>query len=222
MQNHPSQNNQEAYEQAREFARQKRAELGIQTADIDLPFLKKICKTEGVKVDMVEKMGSHIRAAYFFDEYGCSIMLCKDLPREPKMFALAHELKHHFLDREIIAGGEMRCGDYNANRIPEIAAEEFAAEFLYPAAEMKAILDVMAVRSDNISPNIIVEIKKRSPIEVSYTFIQKRLERFAIIVKNQYESVRFQKLEEQLHPPIYKQDWFKEFRAKKMVQKKST
>jgi Zn-dependent peptidase ImmA (M78 family) len=215
MQSHPSQNNQEAYEQAREFARKKRSELGVQTTDIDIPFLKKICKTEDVKVDMVGKMGPRIRAAYFFDEYGCSIMLCKDLPREPKMFALAHELKHHFLDREIIAGGEMQCGDYNANRIPEIAAEEFAAEFLYPAAEMKTVLDTIAVTPDNISPNLIVEIKRRSPIEVSYTFIQKRLERFAIIAKNQYGSIQFQKLEEKLYPPIYKQDWFKQYRARK-------
>lgn len=217
MQSHLDQSNQDAYEQAREFARQKRSELGIQTKSINLPLLKKICKAEGIKVDMVGRVGAHIRAAYFFDECGCSIMLRKDLPREPKMFALAHELKHHFLDRAIIAEGKMQCGDYTANRTHEIAAEEFAAEFLYPVLEMKAVLDSIAVHPDTTSPGTLVEIKRRSPIEVSYTFIRKRLERFGIIAKDQYEKFQFQKLEEEMYPPIYKQEWFKQHRARKIA-----
>lgn len=219
MQSHLNLSNQDIYEQAREFARHKRQELGIQTKNINLPLLKKICKAEGVKVDMVGRMGAHIRAAYFFDECGCSIMLRKDLPREPKMFALAHELKHHFLDRDIIAEGKMQCGDYTANRVHEIAAEEFAAEFLYPVLEMKTVLDSMAIQLDRISPDILVEIKRQSPIEVSYAFIRKRLERFGIIAKDQYHDFQFQKLEEKMYPPIYKQPGFQEFRKRKMAAK---
>jgi Zn-dependent peptidase ImmA (M78 family) len=49
----------------------------------------------------------------------------------PRLFALVHELKHHYIDQESIRGGELKCGDYNANQIIEKGAEVFAAEFIY-------------------------------------------------------------------------------------------
>jgi Zn-dependent peptidase ImmA (M78 family) len=214
MQDPLNRNNTEQYEEARELARKKRQEFGIRTADIDLPVLKKICKQEGVKVDMVKEVGARIRAAYFFDEDGCSILLKKDLPREPKMFALVHELKHHFLDRQLIADGKMQCGDYNANRTTEIAAEEFAAEFLYPAEEMKQLLASRPLKASQITPEEIVEIKRLLPIHVSYAFIRKRMERFNLLSKNQFAEVQFQKLEDRLYPPFYKQPWFKRARLR--------
>lgn len=211
--------NAELYNQARALARQKRLELGIQTKDIKLPLLKKICKDEGVKVDLVEKIGSRIRAAYFFDDDGASILLKKDLPREPKLFALTHELKHHFLDRDDIADGKMQCGDYNANKVTEIAAEEFAAEFIYPILEMQQLINSMKISTGNCTPEQIVEIKRKIPAPVSYIFVRKRLERFGIIAKDQFADVQFQKLEEKLYPPLYKQDWFKRVRARKKMMK---
>ena len=213
--------NVEQYNLARNLARQKRLEFGIQTEKINIPLLKKICKKENVKVDLVEKIGTRIRAAYFFDEDGASILLKKDLPREPKMFALAHELKHHFLDREDIADGKMRCGDYNENKTIEIAAEEFAAEFLYPILEMQRLVNSINIRTGSCTPKQIVEVKRRSPVAVSYTFVRKRLERFGIITKEQFADIQFQKLEEQLYPPLYKQDWFKRVRARKKIMRHS-
>lgn len=223
MQNDQVQNrnlsNAEQYNLSRSLARQKRLEFDIRTEEINIPLLKKICKRESVKVDLVEKIGTCIRAAYFFDEDGASILLKKTLPREPKMFALAHELKHHFLDRKDIADGKIRCGDYNANKAIEIAAEEFAAEFLYPILEMQQLVNSMNIRTGNCTPQQIVEIKRRSPVAVSYVFVRKRLERFGIIAKSQFADVHFQKLEEQLYPPLHKQDWFKRARdRKKMVR----
>ncbi len=214
--------NAEQYDQARALARRKRDELGIKTTDIKIPLLKKICKDEGVKVDLVENIGARIRAAYFFDDDGASILLKKDLPREPKLFALAHELKHHFLDRNDIADGKMRCGDYNANNVTEIAAEEFAAEFIYPILEMQALINSMEVSTGNCTPQQIVEIKRRVPAPVSYLFVRKRLERFGIIPKDQFSDVKFQKLEEQMYPPLYKQDWFKRVRARKRLLRKQS
>jgi Zn-dependent peptidase ImmA (M78 family) len=52
------------------------------------------------------------------------------VPEEPRLFALLHELKHHYRDRDAIGAGSLVCGDYNANRRIEIGAEIFAAEFL--------------------------------------------------------------------------------------------
>jgi len=203
------------YALARELARSKRVEFGIRTNEINIPLLKKICKKEGIKIDMAQKIGSTIRAAYFFDEDGCSILLRKDMPREPKLFALAHELKHHFLDRELIADGKMQCGDYNANKDIEIAAEIFAAEFLFPEAEMRPFVDAMGIKAGACTPENIVAIKRGSPVPISYVFIKKRLTWFGIIEKDQFAEIQFQKLEDQLHPPFYKQEWFKRARARK-------
>lgn len=223
MQNGQSQNrnrsNVERYTEARDLAQRKRIELGIKTEEINIPLLKKICKKEGIKVDMAEKIGTRIRAAYFFDEDGASILLKKNMPREPKLFALAHELKHHFLDREAIADGKMRCGAYNENKEIEIAAEEFAAEFIYPVLEMQQLLNSMSISTGSCTSQQIVEIKRRCPVAVSYIFVRKRLERFGIIQKGQFSDIQFQKLEERLHPPIYKQEWFKRIRARRKVRK---
>jgi Zn-dependent peptidase ImmA (M78 family) len=211
----------ELYSLARETALQKRAHFGVCTCDINIPLLKKICRLEGIKVDMTEKIGSTIRAAYFFDEDGCSILLRKDLPREPKLFALAHELKHHFLDRQLIADGQMRCGAYNANKEIEIAAEVFAAEFIFPEEEMRLMVQKMKIKQDSCRKEDLVEIKRCSPVPVSYAFIRKRLTWFGIIQRNQFDDIQFQKLEESLYPPLYKQKWFKEQRAMKAAAKKS-
>lgn len=209
----------ELYAQARELARSKRAELGIRTKDINLPLLKKICKSEGIKVDMVTKIGTRIRAAYFCDEDGCSILLRKDMPREPKIFALIHELKHHYLDRELIEEGKIQCGDYNANKDTEIAAEVFAAEFLFPETEMLGLLTSLGIQKGTCTKEHIVEIKRAAPAPVSYKFIRKRLARLNYIQKEEYADVQFQKLEEGMYPSLYKQDWFKQHRARKAARK---
>ena len=205
------------YELARQTAREKRSELGIATKDISIPVLKKICKKENIKVDLVEKIGSNIRAAYFFDNDGCSILLKKDLPREPKLFALAHELKHHFLDRELIASGKMQCGDYNKNKEIEIAAEIFAAEFIFPEDEMRSFIESMGIKRGSCTAEDIVRVKRNSPVSVSYVFIYKRLCWFGIIDKGQYSDVQFLKLEERMYPPFYKEAWFKRARARKKL-----
>ena len=169
----------EQYARARELAKERRASLGICTKDISIPLLKKICKQEGIKVDLVEKLGSRIRAAYFFGEDGASILLRKDLPRAPKLFALAHELKHHYLDqmRSMVASFGLEAGLYTAEDI--------------------------------------VRIKRQCPVPISYLFVQKRLRRFNLIEADQFAGVQFRNLEETMFPPLYKQEWFKQIRARK-------
>lgn len=205
----------DAYAQAMQMAQIKRAEFGIQTNAINIPLLKKICKQEGIKVDLVKEIGSKIRAAYFCDEDGRSILLKKSLPQEPKLFALAHELKHHFLDRDLIEQGEIRCGDYNRNKTIEIAAEIFAAEFLFPEEEMRNMVKEMGVQAGSCTEEQIVQIKRNSPVPVSYIFIRKRLFRYGIITEGQFAKTQFKKLEETIHPPLHKEGWFKAYRARK-------
>lgn len=160
------------------------------------------------------KVSRKIRAAYFCDGDDCSVLLNKNLPREPKIFSLVHELKHHFIDRDLIENGEVKCGDYNANKEIEIGAEVFAAEFIFPEKEMREIIRLMGITSANCEPQNIIDIKRAKYAPVSYKFITKRFEFFGLISPGAYDHVKFEKLEEEIYgKPIYKQHWFQKHRA---------
>jgi Zn-dependent peptidase ImmA (M78 family) len=71
---------------------------------------------------------------YMCDGGDPSVLVNRNLPTEPRLFAMVHELKHHYCDQTALKNGQIRCGDYNANEAIEKAAEVFAAEFIYPSA----------------------------------------------------------------------------------------
>jgi Zn-dependent peptidase ImmA (M78 family) len=206
------------YEEMRALARAKRIEYEVVTATLNLTAVRKIYKKESILIDQQRLKGYKIKAAYYCDNQDYSVLVSKDLPREPKLFALVHELKHPYQDQEEILNGEMLCGDYNAHELIEKGAEVFAAEFIYPENEMKALISQMNITAANISPQQIVDFKRNAPASVSYTFIRKRFARFQICSMEQYKDVKFTKLEEEIHGlPIYKQEWFKQNRARKQA-----
>ena len=106
----------------------------------------------------------------------CSVALQATLPYEPKLFALVHELKHHYRDREALGAGVLHCGDYDANELIEKGAEVFAAEFIYPEAEFADDLNNLGLNVREASD--VVDFKRSCKAKVSYHFIRKRLERF--------------------------------------------
>lgn len=204
------------YESMRALALAKRAHYGVETKSLNLRLIANIYKAEGIKIDRWDLRNSRIRAAYFSSVNDCSVMVNKNLPAEPRLFALAHELKHHYLDREKIEKGQIRCGDYNANQVIEIGAEIFAAEFIYPEAEMRALSAQIGINGQTCTPEKIVEFKRACAARVSYKFIVKRFEWFGFCEKDAYKNIGFQKLEEQLFGvPFYRQDWYKRLRARK-------
>lgn len=209
-------NRSEYYLQMRQLAREKREKHGIVTSKITIPVVKKIYKAEGVKVDYRD-FPAKIRAAYFCDGDDCSVAINKKLPREPKLFSLVHELKHHYVDRDVIENGQIQCGNYNANEVIEIGAEVFAAEFIFPEDEMLSLIEKLSINKQNCTNQSVVEIRRSSPVAVSYTFIVKRLERFGLIARGEFSGVKFHKLEEQIYPPIYKQAWFQQLRKKRSL-----
>ncbi len=177
--------------------------------------IRSIYNKEGIRIDTRELKGYKIRAAYFCEDKDYSVLLRDSLPREPKLFSLAHELKHHLCDQDYIENGYLSCGDYNQNEVIEIAAEIFAAEFIYPEDEMMRLINDLNINSQNCTPKKIVEFKKQCPAIVSYQFIMKRFERFRLCKQGEYKNVKFKKLEEELYgEPIYKKEWFKEYRAR--------
>lgn len=159
------------------LAMTKRALYGVETAKINLTLVRSIYKKEGVKIDYWVPKGRKIKACYFADGEP-SVMVDKNLPNEPKIFALVHELKHHWVDRDAILDGVHKCGAYDENNVVEIGAEVFAAQFIYPDAEMLADLENFGVPTTACRPEHIVRFKKACPAPVSYTFLVKRFERF--------------------------------------------
>jgi Zn-dependent peptidase ImmA (M78 family) len=206
-----------SYDELKALAREKRQQYGVATRKLGLTKVREIYRGEGVTIDYM-KMSSKIRAIYMCDDGDPSVAVNKQLPNVPKLFSLVHELKHHFVDREEIERGGMKCGDYNANRRIEIGAEIFAAEFIYPEAEFLEDATNYGLKPMALVAEDIVRFRKSCEATISYRFLLKRLERFGFISEGQFSNVQFQKLEEEVFGvPIYKQDWFKAQRARRAL-----
>ncbi len=208
------------YSRCKALARSKRVAHEVVTASLNLLVMQKIYKKEGITLDRRPLRSSRIRAAYYCDDGECSVLLNAKLPREPKLFALAHELKHHYLDQDQIQDGRIQCGDYNAHEVIEIGGEVFAAEFIYPELEMKQLIGQLGITKLTCTKEKVVEFKRACTAHISYTFIVKRFERFGLCPRGAFEKVQFTKLEEEIFGlPIYKQDWFKQYRSRKKSSK---
>ena len=205
----------EYYAVLKALAAEKRAAYNAVTQNIGLQFVRAIYKAEGVTIDLWD-LPARIRGAYMCDDGDPSVLINRNLPKEPRLFAMVHELKHHFCDRAAIAKGQIKCGDYNANEATEIGAEIFSAEFIFPEVEFMQAVQNEGIKPGNCTAENVVRLKHSCGAPVSYKFLQKRLEWFEIIEPKEFAKVQFQKLEEQLYGvPIYKQDWFKRRRATK-------
>ena len=110
------------YEELKLLARRKRAEHGVDTATLGLRAVRIIYKAEAIRIDYYP-LPYKIKALYMCDDGDCSVALQRRLPDEPKLFALIHDLKHHYRDREALGAGVIQCGDYDANELIEKGAE---------------------------------------------------------------------------------------------------
>jgi len=197
------------------LAAEKRQKYGITTSSVGLKGIREVYKAEGVAIDLWDT--SHrIRAVYMCEGGDASVLVNRKLPVQPRLFAMAHELKHHYCDQTALKNGQIRCGDYNANELIEKAAEVFAAEFIYPAQEFLDCASSIGLEHGKVTPEDLVQLKRICGAPVSYKFLQKRLEWFDFIERGQFAKVQFQKLEEEIHGvPIYRQPWFKARRGRR-------
>jgi len=202
------------YDALKQLARGKRAEHGVTTTGLGLKVVRDIYRTEGIRIDSW-KLPARIRAVYMSDGGDPSVAISKSLPTEPKLFSLVHELKHHYVDQQLITDGKIRCGDYNANQAIEVGAEVFAAEFIYPESEFLECVAGLGIEAGKCTKEDVVRLKRGCGAQVSYTFLKKRLERMGFAAPSAFVGVRFQLLEEEIFGvPIYKQPWFKARRAR--------
>jgi Zn-dependent peptidase ImmA (M78 family) len=203
------------YQALKRLARDKRDQYGVTTKSLNLPVVKNIYRSEGIAIDPW-KLSAKIRAVYMCDDDDPSVMLNRELPREPKLFTLIHELKHHYCDRPLLSLGQIGCGDYNANRDIEVRAEVFAAEFIFPEAEFMDLAREMGLTAAPVTPEGIVRFKRQMPATASYQFLRKRFEFLNLAPRGKYAKVKFTVIEEQMFgPPIYKQPWFRDLRARR-------
>ena len=190
------------YEDLKFLARQKRAKYRVNTAAFGLSQVRVIYKEEGIRIDHWP-LPRKIKALYVCADGDCSVALQPTLPYEPKLFALIHELKHHYRDRQALGEHLFHCGDYDANELIEKGAEVFAAEFIYPEVEFAEDLENLGITIREASN--IVELKRNCKAKVSYHFIRKRLERLGLIASGQFDGVQFQKLEDSIYgAPFYR------------------
>lgn len=198
------------YQALKALARSKRTEYGVVTEHLGLREMREIYKREGIVIDLWPYRMKKIRAAYMVIDGAPHVMLNKAItPVEPRLFSMAHELKHHHVDRDQAAASPrgLGCKEYvNYRGVPEIeiGAEVFAAEFLFPEDEFRewasGILD-----SQKCAKEDVVRLKRACPAKVSYTFIVKRLERLKFIGPSAFAGVHFQKLEESIYgEPFYR------------------
>lgn len=193
------------YENLKSLAREKRVAYGVATEALGLREIRHIYKSEGIRIDPWP-LPRRIKALYMSADGDYSVAIQQSLPNEPKIFALLHELKHHYVDQEALAAGTIACGDFNANELIEIGAEVFAAEFIYPEQEFAE--DLHELRVPAWTPEEIVRLKRGCKARVSYMYLCKRLVRLGFVRHEDIEEVEFRKLEERLYgAPFYRRRW---------------
>lgn len=190
------------YQDLKSLAREKREQYGVVTDAFGLRELRRIYKAEGIRIDYFP-LPYKIKALYMCADGDYSVAVQRRLPDEPKLFALVHELKHHYCDRDALGDGIIHCGDYNLDEVIEIGAEVFAAEFIYPESEFAEDLAAHDVASWTAED--IVRLKRSCKARVSYRFLCKRLEQLRLIRRGAFDRVQFQKLEDSIYGvPFYK------------------
>ena len=150
------------------------------------------------------------------DDGDPSVLVNRSLPKEPRLFAMVHELKHHYCDQKLLKNGQIRCGDYNANELIEKAAEVFAAEFIYPSREFLDCAESLGLKKGEVTPEEVVELRRACGAPISYKFLQKLpcvvwVYQPRRVCKGAVSEAR----REICGVPIYRQPWFKARRRRR-------
>lgn len=186
------------YQTMKELAHDVRNVYSLATADISLSALRKIYKNENIRIDYWKFPLKKVRGAYFpNDGQPCVLVNGRIKPKEPKLFILSHELKHHYVDSSSITRGGIYCDEesWSNSTQSEVGAQVFAAEFIYPEDEMKSLLGKMGIGLGNCHKEDVIYLKQACPAIVSYSFLTRRLEDFKIVERGAFKGIHFKKLE---------------------------
>lgn len=170
----------EYYRKMTDLAQEQRSLFGIQGAKISRTDFRKIYKHYGIELsqwplpNMSGKPLKKLRGVYFPDLHGKPSVLAARLPEEPYIFTLAHELKHHLMDRD--SAGAF-CLSEVRDEVKEIGAEVFAAEFIYPTKLFFDDLNKLGVTKGQCTARDLVVLKHQTNTSLSYASLAKRATR---------------------------------------------
>jgi Zn-dependent peptidase ImmA (M78 family) len=167
-------NQQAYYEDLKQLARQVRAEFGLRSPRVVERDLRRIYETNGIVIDDWPYRLRNLRGAFISDHLGTTVMLASGLPQDPKVFTMAHELKHFYRDRHL---GVSYCDQSNLGKTLEIGAEIFAAELLFPDKDFMAQMRIMCVGTNQCLPRTLVRLKQETRTTLSYAGLAIKAER---------------------------------------------
>jgi Zn-dependent peptidase ImmA (M78 family) len=181
------------YYDLKRLARQVRAENGLNSPRVTPSDMRRIYFRNGIEIDLWPYRLRNLRGAFICDKLGTTVMLAKNLPQDPMVFTMAHELKHFYRDRNL---GVSYCDQSNITRTLEIGAEIFAAELIFPDREFIAQLNKMRIRKDQCLPRTLVELKHTTRTTLSYAGLAIKAERLRFAPANSLTKVKtWRKLE---------------------------
>lgn len=184
------------------LAREVRTGFGLLTPRVLKSDLRRIYKRYDIHIDLWPYKFQKVRGAYFNDESGVTVLVNRNLPDDPLIFTMAHELKHHLVDSGVVLS---YCGSNNESEPIEIGAEVFAAELLFPEQDFITFLTDMGVGYGACRPQHLVELKHNTKTTLSYAGLVKRAEFLGFTNKGGFKGVQWKKLEEKIYGvPIYK------------------
>jgi Zn-dependent peptidase ImmA (M78 family) len=189
------------YEEIKAQARRVRVEHTLETVRVLRSDLRRLYRVYGIQIDLWPHRFKNLRGAYFNDDLGPTVVLARQLPPEPMVFTMAHELKHHLADR----GQVISCDISNQNEPIEIGAEVFAAELIFPEQDFIDHLKQMRTGARAGLPELLVRLKHETRTTLSYAGLAKRAEYLGFAPVGSLAKIKWKKLEEQIYgEPLYK------------------
>jgi Zn-dependent peptidase ImmA (M78 family) len=181
------------YDDLKRLARQVRAENGLNSPRVTPSDMRRIYFRNGIEIDLWPYRLRNLRGAFICDKLGTTVMLAKNLPQDPMVFTMAHEVIHFYRDRNL---GVSYCDQSNITKTLEIGAEIFAAELIFPDREFIAQLNKMRIRKDQCLPRTLVELKHTTRTTLSYAGLAIKAERLRFAPANSLTKVKtWRKLE---------------------------
>lgn len=167
-------NQQAYYEDLKQLARQVRAEFGLRSPRVVESDLRRIYEQNDITIDDWPYRLRNLRGAFICDHLGTTVMIASGLPQDPKVFTMAHELKHYYRDRHL---GISYCDQSNLGKTLEIGAEIFAAELLFPDKDFMTQMRSMRIGTNQCLPRTLVSLKQKTRTTLSYAGLAIKAER---------------------------------------------
>ena len=76
------------YEALKQLARETRTEYGLTLPRVLRSDLRRIYRDQGIRIELWDHKFRKLRGAYFNDDLGYTVMLCKGLPEDPMVFTM--------------------------------------------------------------------------------------------------------------------------------------